>query len=245
MRTHVLCLLLCVFAVGCATVQPISTPARTPQVESVRKVERNYELGTPSQAFVGEAIVRVKDYWERTTTSGGLAASESATLRLPPFATLQINKGDLARLDGTTERDGQTYRVVQLPGSAAVLLRFLLNEDGSLHGGAINHMGQRMGFNYQPEPSTLRFIAVSTSQTDRAKGWTNFELVYSGTTRDALNLLYREYTPDDMARPAFSQQLTYDRASPEIRFRSVRITVHEADNQSIRYTVEADGLEEG
>ncbi|SDE11323.1 hypothetical protein [Aquimonas voraii] len=245
MRTQVLCLLLTVLATGCASVQPATAPARTVEVESERKVERNYVLGTPSQAFVGEAIVRVKDFWERTTTSSGLAATEAATLRLPPFSTLQINKGDFARLVGTTERDGQTYRLVQLPGPAAQLLRFLLNDDGSFEGTAINHLGQRMGFEYQPTPPTLRFIAGTTSQTDRSKGWTNFELIYSGTTRDALNLLYREYTPDDMARPAFSQQLTYDRASPEIRFRSVRITVHEANNQSIRYTVEADGLDEG
>ena len=54
-------------------------------------------------------------------------------------------------------------------------------------------------------------------------------------------MLYREYTPDDLARPAFTQTLSYAAGSNIIRFRNVRIEVATADNEKIEYTVVADG----
>jgi len=61
------------------------------------------------------------------------------------------------------------------------------------------------------------------------------ELVYTGRERDTLKLLYREFS-DDIARPAFAQELTYDLAeSRTVGFRSARIEVVEANNTEITY----------
>jgi hypothetical protein len=63
------------------------------------------------------------------------------------------------------------------------------------------------------------------------------ELVYSGASRGTISLLYREYT-DNMARPAFSQELTYDfTPGGEIGFRGARLKVNSATNTSIRFIV--------
>jgi hypothetical protein len=210
--------ILVLLVVGCAPIDRVAreaTPA--PSSSSQQRIERNYSLGTPARVYVGEAIVRVKDFWE-------------------------LEAGHRARVTGTTEKDGQTFRLVQLSDPKAAALWFLINEDGTFEGSAVNQIGQRMGFTYMPEPSAMKFTAREFVRTDRAKGWTNFEIVYSGATKDTINLLYREYTPDDLARPAFTQALTYDRSSPELRFRQVLIEVLALDNQSIEYVVREDGL---
>jgi hypothetical protein len=63
------------------------------------------------------------------------------------------------------------------------------------------------------------------------------ELIYVGKSKDTIRLSYREYI-NDMARPAFHQDLTYDLAeSREIAFRDLRIEVLEATNSTIKFFV--------
>ena len=63
------------------------------------------------------------------------------------------------------------------------------------------------------------------------------ELVYTGRTGNSLSLLYREFI-NDMARPAFSQQLQYDIGSdPVIGYQGARFKVLSTDNTGITYEV--------
>jgi hypothetical protein len=65
------------------------------------------------------------------------------------------------------------------------------------------------------------------------------ELVYQGAAGGTLRLLYREYV-NDLARPAFSQEATYDlsRSGPTLAtFKGAQIEVLEAGNAGIRYRV--------
>jgi hypothetical protein len=63
------------------------------------------------------------------------------------------------------------------------------------------------------------------------------ELVYSGVSGGVVRIAYREFSRD-MARPAFTQELTYDLADgDEIGFRGARFRVLKATNVSIRYVV--------
>ncbi|MFK7976401.1 MAG: hypothetical protein AB8C02_09715 [Halioglobus sp.] len=68
-----------------------------------------------------------------------------------------------------------------------------------------------------------------------------FELLYTGRSKDSISILYREYI-GDLSRSSFYQELTYDLAeSNVIQFRSIRIEVAEATNSEIRYKVLEDG----
>lgn len=63
------------------------------------------------------------------------------------------------------------------------------------------------------------------------------ELIYSGRSGTTISLTYREFS-DDMARPAFSQELRYDiGAEPEVGFRGARIRIIEASNTSLKYLI--------
>jgi hypothetical protein len=225
---------------GCASVQPLPQNATTSGVQ--HHVERNYELGKLQQVFVGQPLVRVRDYYEQQTLVSVLKADTTFRMLLPPLIHADVPQGAVCRVVGTTSRNDKTYRLVVLPDPAASNLRLLLNDDGTFEGSAINQLNAEMGFSYKPYPPEARLVGDSASTVDRTKGFINFELVYSGTSSDSIQVLYREYTPDDMARPAFSQQLVYSLASKHIRFRDVQIDVKAADNEQISYTVLNDGM---
>ena len=63
------------------------------------------------------------------------------------------------------------------------------------------------------------------------------ELLYDGKSGTTLHLSYREFVKD-MARPAFTQELSYDiRDDRIIGFKGARFEVIDANNRSIRYKV--------
>ena len=98
-----------------------------------------------------------------------------------------------------------------------------------------------MGYTYSPDPPTVRLRPDFSTSAIRAAGYLNFELVYSGVTKDSIRLLYREYTQSDLARPAFSQELVYERDAGTLRFRNILIRVVQASGEQIKFVVLEDG----
>lgn len=114
--------------------------------------------------------------------------------------------------------------------------------------------GERAGLYVPNEPSapmqTYRFTAfgpkfrevkrVAFEPTAHVlKGATNFrvEYIYTGVANNVLTATYREFK-DDMARPAFTQELKYDVTQDKmIGFRGARIEVLAAGNTQIKYVV--------
>lgn len=241
MKTKLIATFLIVALQGCASVQPVAPPHVNAASEHV--FDKSYMLGVESSVYVGEPIVKVKDYYETVRQAELLSATESFRMFVPPFFHADISEGSTAVVKGTTNRDGKTYRLAQLHGDTVLTaLLFLLNDDGSLEGSAINTSGSMMGYSYHPDPASAKFVGKTVTKVDTSKGSKNFELVYSGATKDSINVLYREYTPEDLARAAFSQNLVYAKDSTTIRFREFIIKVIEASNERMRFVVEADGL---
>jgi hypothetical protein len=78
-----------------------------------------------------------------------------------------------------------------------------------------------------------------TKKTVTLINTTNFkqELIYNGKSGNIARFLYREYS-GNLARPAFTQELTYDLASSRvIGFKEVRLEVLRTTNTSIQYRV--------
>lgn len=86
------------------------------------------------------------------------------------------------------------------------------------------------------------YVVTATVETDRFEfGTVKREILYQGSGGGVLRLSYREFSKNDHARPAFTQELAYDfdpQGRAMIGFRGLRIMVHEAGNQVLRYTVE-------
>ena len=63
------------------------------------------------------------------------------------------------------------------------------------------------------------------------------ELVYNGRVGNNIKFIYREFS-DDMARPAFTQEVQYDYSeSPEIGFKALRMKIIDATNINITYVL--------
>lgn len=83
-----------------------------------------------------------------------------------------------------------------------------------------------------PSKFTVQSAVISVRQDELQK-----KLVYTGRSGKTIFLSYREFI-NDMARPAFTQDLTFDIASDRIvGFRGARIEVMNATNTSIEYRV--------
>lgn len=73
-----------------------------------------------------------------------------------------------------------------------------------------------------------------------SKGALRVDFLYQGYARGILRFSYREFR-DGLARPAFTQELTYEAESggaAVVGFRGMRIKVLKADNEKITYVVE-------
>jgi len=63
------------------------------------------------------------------------------------------------------------------------------------------------------------------------------ELVYNGKSKNQIKIIYREYI-ENMARPAFTQELQYDLSESNIvGFKGARIEILEATNTTITYKI--------
>ena len=88
-------------------------------------------------------------------------------------------------------------------------------------------------------PSNIDPVGYRVSNPTIEDGF-KYELLYQGVDGNVARIAYREYT-DNLARPAFSQDLSYTLSdgTTSISFREVSITIQDANNNDITYTVES------
>ncbi|MAV75646.1 MAG: hypothetical protein CL691_03385 [Cellvibrionales bacterium] len=89
-------------------------------------------------------------------------------------------------------------------------------------------------------PTQNKFEYIEHEEVDTTHGYKNFELIYSGSNKESLFISYREYTHDNLARPAFYQQLTYPISSKTIRFKNFLIEIKNVSSELIEFIVIED-----
>lgn len=92
-----------------------------------------------------------------------LASPQAFRVSIPPFFHADVAANAPIKVVGTTDRKGKTYRLVRLPDPVAAQLSFLIDEDGTFEGSAINTNGMRMGFSYHPKPD-VHLVAMKEPQ---------------------------------------------------------------------------------
>lgn len=243
----VLFLMVCGIASAASVRAPV--PADLHSSSETRTVnERNYTIGTELSAYVGQPVIRVREYLVQKNQSDRFVSTSDVTLKLRPFGgTTTFPAGSELAVRGIVNENGQDYIAVSFPDRNAAVYPLLVNKEGQFSGLVFNatfskvmRSDSRNIVEYQPADLVLN-RATSETVLPASGAFVNFEIVYSGSTKDEITLLYREYTPTDLARPAFTQNLVYTKTSPTIRFRDLLIRVLEAGNEQLRYVVESDG----
>lgn len=206
---------------GCASVPPPPAPV----VSHI--ANRSYEPGQLKTTNVGEAMVQVEDYYARTSGYGGWTAT-SAFSASNGFSTYAFQPGVIYATAYRREVGGNSYDVL-----TSFMDPVLVDQTGR-----VAKVGAAMG----PLTSDLRdtgnrLVRYDSRAIDTTLPFKKFELVYSGRSGDTIRIAYREYSPQDLARTAFFQELTYSVSEPLIRFKDLEIEVSEATNSSIKFVV--------
>lgn len=217
------------------------------------KFVKSYSLGQPKTVTVGDSMVKVEDYWIENLGSQFASPSKNVTLKVG-LTTEILDAAKRYRIKGTIDVNGIECLVLPIKEEATfgiVSARCaLVAPDGSL----VNRIAMmtvasgRESFGVSPYDLTIsdpsvRIVRESTPVVKTTKGYENYELLYTGVSATGLNLTYREFSPEGLARVAFFQNLTYEAGAKSIAFKKFRIAVEKATSESITFTVLSDGYD--
>jgi hypothetical protein len=226
--------LFILFFSACAT-----APIGSEQSSYTRLLEKNYALSVPMECYVGEKMISVKDYWARSITRNDAVKSDRA-FRIQYYSygskrnESEHEEGKVFKITAVKSIDGSDHRIIDahvaIDNSGRIRRDRLYND--TFRGPVAQALSS-----VSVEPSDVILSPYSYVEINKTKGFTNFEIIYTGKSGNSLNLVYREFTPDDMAKTAFYQNLTYDITADSVRFRNLLIKIGEKTNEKISYTV--------
>lgn len=225
-----------------------STPM---QYEGARNIEerhqflKNYEIGQKLTVNVGDPVVKFQDYWLDITESPIAIATKNVNLK-GGLIDITLIAGKKYPVRGKMTHEGVEYTVVATTESQPVYSAVLVRADGTLYNRMVGAGTGMNGlvvsiYNLSISDPMVRMVREKVQNVTSTKGYENFELLYTGTNSNGLNLTYREFSPEGLARIAFFQNLTYAVDAKNISFKKYKIAVDRATSESITFVVSADG----
>lgn len=245
-----LCLLLLVASYGCGGMSVERQPRVAPTVTQREERSTSYQIGREQTVSVGEPLIKVASSHVTETIHSDIATPDRAfdgVCEVPgPDIRFRRDRGSAMQVLGSTTIDGVKYQILLVANnlSGEPIGIAVDPVSGQTHASCVWRNALRGwvlvgNASFSPNPGPL--FSFATPRIQRTPGDKNFELIYSGVSKQTIALLYREYTKDDLARPAFYQNLSYDLSESDIvAFRTFRIRVIKATNQEIRYVVIAE-----
>lgn len=230
---------LCVVLLAGCTAQII--PPKLHRSPSELVTETNYAIGAVREAYVGETIVKIRNYRVERVYTGYMISDQSFVIAVPgPIEDLHVEKGGKYPWRGSVTDEGAMYNIVDVPAGARKVGILLTNDTGEVTGRLIQSPAPMFLYGkHLPTPPGARF----THEVEARKvgvDQVHYELIYSGMSGRTINLSYREFTTDGLARPAFTQELHFNADEPTLRFRNIQVGIRGATNEKLTYIVLAD-----
>lgn len=239
MKKILFALFIAVFIQGCALVK--IQPASTSHLPEEHIDLKNYTIGQIQSVNVGDYVVRHKDYHIVKSTKGVLIADKDFNIPGYNFTT-----NDEFKILGETEYKHEKYWLINFDNSPMnQFMTRMINQNGTISdrfvyfnifGPEVHPMSSKIAMS----PPDVIFSKTTSTSVNESSGFINFELIYSGKDANSINLHYREYTPDNLIRAAYSQDLKYPADSKTIRFKTIQIQIYEATSEYLRYSVDKD-----
>lgn len=233
-------LLVFISLVGCATKIQFDTYNSRKFIESKIVEDKNYVINIENTAYVGQPIIKVKDYVVNTYSTNKMVASSDFKI-IPLAGELGIgSSSDEYDVIGSLTLEGQSFTAIDFKYVNQYLdIALLIDSNGKPYKKLLNTnivFGKDMTF----EPEDLTFSYIEKDEINASEGYQNYEIIYSGSDDEKIYLTYREFTQDNLAKPSFYQDLTYSKNSSNIRFRDLQIRIGSATNEYIKYSVTND-----
>lgn len=215
---------------GCSTVTVLESNG-VPE-ERIGKIP---EIGVESSATVGSQLFSQFRYWSKS----GYRIKGDYNSRLA-LGRIKVSEGDFvvrAAVDGQVVYCTEKYAYIDpLTGPFATACFVDIGEVGKFVKVKARPGAIWFENNIVP-PIRYERSELIAPKADSFK----HELLYQGFSKGTLRLSYREYI-NDMARPSFFQDVSYDIGSypTEITFKTVRLQILGTDNNRIKYKVLSD-----
>lgn len=238
---------------GCGDIRVVRDETVLPNETLSRQYIKSYKIGEKKTISIGNPIVRWQEATIKTTlTPKKYIAKSNFELKGKYDKERKLFRTNIHIKEpkdteyyhiGATSYNGTTYHVIakNMKDNEHYLL---INERGELNKNVLidEHLDRKLiSEDINSSPDDIVFIEGSNENTSQTVGLSR-EIIFGGVNNITLNATYREYTPDDMARQAFYQNLVYQTSAESIRFRDFKIKVHEVTNEQITFTVLEDGL---
>ena len=233
---------------GCLSVRP--PVAQLGAIQT--KEERNYAIGVEKTVNVGDqvAIRRSFSYKEVDRSDRVKASNEfEAQVKFPLAWTVAYRgqQGEELQVVGTTTVDKKACRIISLGvargGAPAGMLVSVETDQPIGKGVGVNGAGSwtTSGITFSIDRPETKFPIVKRVEVLKDKPYENWEIIFTGRSGENITLVYREFTPDDLAKPAFYQNLSYNLEKENtFQFRKLRVQVVRVTNEAITFKVLAD-----
>lgn len=205
---------------------------------------KTYVLNAPQQTYVGEAFVSIKKILNRVEAYDVFKADKN--FEVDWVIKTHFVTDDIFTVQGKYFVDNEEYLVIsnnKLNKYYQLLLDKNLNAKGILrYTCSLNALDPLyiIDKDIKFSPKDIKFKKETFRKEEKIKDGMRYELIYTGCIGDNITMVYREYTADDMARPAFSQNLSYSIKQRRIRFQNLSIEIISADNEKIKFKVLSD-----
>jgi hypothetical protein len=221
--------------------------------QSQIRYEKNYKIGERITAFVGQEIIRVRSFNEKreifSSVNEKIVRSQGSLYIHARYNVTNYHIKSEAnkeyQIDRSIQVDNQRFNIIALNDDNGNRWGILIYDNGIVLNDAIYSYEQKKLF-YPLFISVSPIVFEISKKKDREIKTTItgpfYELIYSGKNDISLNFTYREYTPDNLARTAFFQNITYQADAKQIRFKDFIIRIEDVSNEKITYTVLEDGL---
>jgi hypothetical protein len=221
------------------------TPYRTSLLGTNPVFNKDYELNVKKTAYVGNQMISIKNYHLSRFNAKAISPNIDLTIKYGRFNQTYYALDEYA-IVGEAVIKKKNYHLISILPLEPNSDLLLISENGEVGGRSLIlnlyfRYYQMNWFKYKILPSGAKFIMKEDTKIDTSQGYENYELIYTGKDKEAIHITYREYSPDDLARTAFFQNLTYPADAKVIRFKGFKILVDEATSESITFKVVEEG----
>jgi|GEM_PF-1853308 hypothetical protein len=218
---------------ACATVEYAPS---SQLVSSKRVTEKTYEIGVPISTYVGDSMIRVRDFKQDIYSGAQVKVLKSFSMHGFLF-NRDFVEGQTFPYGGKTKLGQQAMDFFWVDEMRGILY----DQYGEVQEKILSDSGSGttvfVAYTYENNGGQGAVGREPVQKITNTPDGQNFEIIYSGVSGDSIRLQYREYTDGNMAREAFFQELTYPRDAKSIRFRDLVLNVKAAEADHISFTV--------
>ena len=239
--------------IGCLSVRP--PVAQLGAIQT--KEEKNYTIGLEQTVNVGDPVaIRRSFFYKEVQRSDRVKASNDfeGELKFPLIAPFVYHGESAEELQviGTTTMDKKPCRIIALgffpsmgffPSTGVPVGMLVSIETDQPTGHAVHPKlgGWQKGGRFSIDRPDTRFPIVKRVEVMKDRTYENWDIIFTGRVGENITLVYREFTPDDLAKPAFYQNLTYNLEKEKtFQFRKLRVEVVRVTNEAITFKVLSD-----